>query len=59
MAANILDYLDWRGDLPFSAAPFCEVDNLIFSMLSFVDFSPAVSPDPLEGDRIPSTKGAL
>ena len=47
MAANILDYLDWRGDLPFSAAPFCEVDNLIFSMLSFVDFSPAVSPDPL------------
>ena len=45
--ANILDYLDWRGDLPFSAAPFCEVDNLIFSMLSFVDYSPAVPADPL------------
>ena len=45
--ANILDYLSWRGDLSFSAAPFCEVDNLIFSMLSFVDFSPALSADPL------------
>ena len=43
---NMLDYLDWRGDLSFAAAPFCEVDNLIFCMLSFVDFSPAVSPDP-------------
>lgn len=44
---NMLDYLDWRGDLPFSASPFCEVDNLVFSMLSFVDFSPAVAADPL------------
>lgn len=44
---NMLDYLDWRGDLSFSAAPFCEVDNLIFSMLSFVDFSPSLSPDPV------------
>lgn len=46
-AVNMLDYLDWRGDLPFSAAPFCEADNLIFAMLSFVDFSSAVSADPL------------
>ena len=45
--SNILDYLDWRGDLPFTAAPFCEADNLVFCMLSFVDFSPAVSADPL------------
>ena len=29
--ANILDYLDWRGDLPFTAAPFNEIDNLILS----------------------------
>ena len=46
-AVNMLDYLEWRGDLPFSAAPFCEADNLIFAVLSFVDFSPAVSADPL------------
>lgn len=25
---NILDYLDWRGDLTFEQSPFNEVDNL-------------------------------
>lgn len=36
--SNILDYLDWRGDLKIeSRAPFCEVDNLILTQLSFVD----------------------
>ena len=44
---NINDYLDWRGDLPFAAAPFCEVDNLILSMLSFPNYAGIVSPDPL------------
>lgn len=33
--ANILEYLDWRGDLPFSAAPFNEVDALILAELSY------------------------
>ena len=37
--ANILDYLDWRGDLTLAAAPFNEVDNLILSELSFLDYS--------------------
>lgn len=37
--ANLLDYLDWRGDLTMEQAPFNEVDNLILSELSFVDFS--------------------
>ena len=37
--ANVLDYLDWRGDLPFPSAPFCEVDNLILSLLAYMDFS--------------------
>ena len=35
--SNLLDYIAWRGDLSFSASPFNEVDNLLFSMLSFVD----------------------
>lgn len=47
--ANMMDYLDWRGDLTFEASPFCEVDNLLFSMLSFVDFAGIVSDDPLDG----------
>ena len=44
---NISDYLDWRGDLSFAVSPFNEVDNLILSMLSFIDYSPAVPSDPL------------
>ena len=33
---NIIDYLDWRGDVPFSAAPFNPVDNLILSQFSYI-----------------------
>lgn len=36
--ANVFDYLDWRGDLPFSASPFSPPDNLILSCLSYVHF---------------------
>ena len=36
--ANILDYLDWRGDLTLRQDPFNEVDNLLLSELAFVDF---------------------
>jgi len=45
--ANILDYLDWRGDLSFLSAPFCEVDNLIFSLLSYIDYG-GIVPSPWE-----------
>ena len=47
--ANILDYLDWRGDLSFTAAPFNEVDNLIFSQLCFLDLDNLVPDDPKNG----------
>ena len=36
--ANLLDYLDWRGDLTLEQAPFNEVDNLILAELSYLDF---------------------
>lgn len=36
--ANIMDYLDWRGDLNFEDSPFNEVDNLILAQLVYVDF---------------------
>jgi len=45
--ANIIDYLHWRGDLAFSASPFCEVDNLILSMLSLVDYGGIIADDVL------------
>ena len=35
--ANILDYLEWRGDLTFAQAPFNEVDNLLLTQLPYVD----------------------
>ena len=38
MKATILDYVDWRGDLSFKASKFNEVDNVVFSMLSYLDF---------------------
>ena len=42
---NMLDYIKWRGDLSFAAAPFTEVDNLILSDFSYLDFTGIVPPD--------------
>ena len=36
---DILDYLDWRGDLPFGLSPLNEVDSLIFCQLSYLNFT--------------------
>ncbi len=41
---NLNDYLAWRGDLPISSVPLCEVDNLIFSILSYIDLDGIVPP---------------
>ncbi len=32
---NIFDYLDWRGDIPFTVDPFNYVDNLVLSELAY------------------------
>ena len=42
--ANINEYLDWRGDVPFSLDPFNDVDNLILSELAYTDFEGIVPP---------------
>lgn len=49
--ANLLDYLDWRGDLTLEQSPFNEVDNLILAELSFVDFNDIV-PAPGQGGSV-------
>lgn len=36
--ANILDYLEWRGDLTMEQAPFNHIDALILSRLSYIPF---------------------
>ena len=46
--ANIMDYLEWRGDLTFAQSPFNEVDNLILSELVYVEFA-GIVPSPGKG----------
>ena len=41
--ANILDYIEWRGDLPFNQSPFNEIDNLILSRVSYFSFDEIIS----------------
>lgn len=43
--ANILDYLDWRGDLSFAASPFNEVDNYILCKVGTPDFTGILPAD--------------
>ena len=50
--ANILDYLNWRGDLTLAQSPFNEMDNLILAELSFVNFT-GIVPGPGEGEGVP------
>ncbi len=34
--SNILDYIEWRGDLTFEVSPFNSIDALILAQLSYV-----------------------
>ncbi len=43
--ANIVDYLKWRGDVPFDIAPFNEVDALVLCELVYSPFDGLV-PGP-------------
>jgi len=46
---NIFDYLEWRGDLSFDRDSFNEVDNLVFSVLAYLEFDGIV---PREAGKI-------
>ena len=46
--SDMFDYLDWRGDIRFSQLPVNPVDGLIFSALSYIDFSDIVPESPDE-----------
>ena len=48
MPFNTLDYLLWRGDLPFEKSPINLVDQFIFSQLSTPDYQDIVSPGKKE-----------
>ena len=37
-SGNVLDYLNWRGDLTFAQDSFNEVDNLVLCIISYINF---------------------
>ena len=46
---TLIDYLDWRGDLKFSQLELCEVDSLILSIISYLNFDGIVPTVGEEG----------
>ena len=48
---NLFDYLEWRGDLGFSDVALCEVDSLILSIVSYLDFD-GIVPTTEEGGSV-------
>ncbi len=46
--ANLFDYVDWRGDLDFRLVPPNPVDALLFSTLSYINFS-GIVPETVDG----------
>ena len=51
-SSSLFDYLNWRGDLPFETVPLGEVDSLILSILSYIDYTGFV-PHDANGERKP------
>lgn len=45
MDVSLFDYIKWRGDLTFDKVFFNEIDAIIFSMLSYINFNGIVSAD--------------
>lgn len=43
---TVFDYIDWRGDISFSDVKLTEVDSLIFSQISYIDFKGIVPASP-------------
>jgi len=50
-AANIIDYVDWRGDLTIAQSGLNEVDGLVLSMLTFLDLT-GIVPEKF-GEPVP------
>lgn len=48
---NIIDYIQWRGDLSFHQCPFNDVDNLVLAQLAYVPLD-GIVPGILSDDYI-------
>lgn len=51
MSRNLLDYLYWRGDLSFEQDPLNEIDALLLSEFSYIDFN-LLAPDLLKAGKL-------
>jgi len=45
--ADLTDYVSWRGDLSFEVSPFCNVDALVLTALSYLNLKDCV-PETLK-----------
>ena len=48
---NMLDYIKWRGDLMMEVVPFCDVDAMILSQLSYTRLTGIVG-EPFDGEPV-------
>ncbi len=55
--AGIIDYLNWRGDLPLSSFPFNEVDGGILARLAYINFE--ITGKSWEGETLENALKAL
>ena len=51
---NITDYVRWYKDVGFDVKPFCDVDNLVLSQLSYLDLKPVLGEDYTEESDAPT-----
>ena len=49
----LFDYLSWRGDLSFEVSALGEVDSLILSILTYIDFTDFVSEEISLDKKLP------
>lgn len=55
--SNIIDYMEWRGDVPLNACGFNEIDNIILASVTFVDFG-GIVPEGIDAEPI-SFEGSM
>lgn len=57
--ANIIDYLQWRGDIPVSCLPLGEVDALVLSYMAYMPFDGLAGASFAEDIRLGDAAAAL
>ena len=59
---TVMDYLRWRGDLPFCRDGFNEVDNLVLCIISYINFhrfDDLKTTDPAKAVALPEVAARL